>query len=451
MDRVEVLGLESHRFMLVLAKNRTNRFNLISYLIPLVGFLVFLLVAIFGPGVEKPNYGAPGSLLIQGEQDTIKISIGAIGDIMAHEPQIIAQKKDGDIYDFDNNYDKVRFLFKGMDLMVANLETTLSGKEKRFSGYPLFNAPDELAEAVSNAGIHVVSLANNHIYDRSESGFFRTIGVLEEFSIFPVGVRKDTTQRQYIIRDVNGIKIGITAFTYETAKVNGLKTINGLLISDKVSPLLNSFDPSDVIGESKRMKQVVNQMKADSVDLTIFMMHWGQEYNTSPNSYQVELATLLNHFGVDLIIGSHPHVVQPLGFIQHPETQHKTFVAYSLGNFISNQRFETLRNYHTEDGLLVKVELMKPAGEKVRIEKVRYFPLWVNRELRNNKQFYEVLNCIDYIGMGNNNEEWLYSEATLQRIAKSYERTRKIIEEHSAKLSNSDAFLSVLQKHIIVN
>ncbi len=433
--------------MFLFAKIKHGRYNAPTNLMLGLGFVIFGLLTFFGLGSTKSAKSEGNFILTQPKEDTIRFSIGAIGDIMAHAPQIIAQEKQSGGYDFNNNYDKVRHLFKGIDLMMANLETTLSGKEKRFTGYPMFNAPDELAEAVFNAGIHVVSLANNHIFDRAESGFFRTMEVLKKNSVIPIGVRKDTMERQYIVREVRGQRIGITAYTYETGKIGGQKTINGLLIPEKIEPLLNSFDPSDIKGEAIKMQRMVNQMKADSVDLIVFFMHWGEEYQTTPNKYQVDLASLLNQCGVDLIIGSHPHVVQPFGFIQHPENGHRTFVAYSLGNFISNQRFETLANYHTEDGLMVKVELMIPPGEKISIEKVRYFPLWVNRDRRNNKQYYEVLSCIDYLGPQNEKNNMKLSEAKLNRLENSYKRTMVIVKENSTKFSNSEAFYSVLQNH----
>jgi poly-gamma-glutamate synthesis protein (capsule biosynthesis protein) len=416
-----------------------------------IGFVLFAMIAFFGWGVKSNGNALSSEPEACKIPDTIRISIGAIGDIMAHETQLIAQKTDSGTYDFNNNYAKVANLFKSLDLLLANFETTLSGQEKRFTGYPLFNAPDELATAINNAGIHLVSLANNHIYDRAESGFFRTMKVLEQNSIIPVGVRKDTTELRYILQNVGGIKIGITAYTYESGKVGGKKTINGLLVNDRVAPLINSFDPSEIRKESLEMEKIVNQMKADSMDLIVFLIHWGDEYKNTPNKYQVELVKMLNQFGVDLILGSHPHVIQPFGFIENELTSHRTFVAYSLGNFISNQRFETNGNYHTEDGLLVQIDIMKPPGNKTIIEAITYYPLWVNRSRQNNKFSFEVLNCLDYVAKTNGEEEINVPEATLNRISNSYKRTKKIIEENSGKFSNSDAFSRLLQMHPTIN
>jgi poly-gamma-glutamate capsule biosynthesis protein CapA/YwtB (metallophosphatase superfamily) len=425
----------------------TSKSLLFANLTLATGFALFAVIAIFGWGVKSNGTALsfePKAIEIP---DTIRISIGAIGDIMAHETQLIAQKTDSGTYDFKNNYAKVSHLFKRLDLMVANFETTLSGEEKRFTGYPMFNAPDALAEAVYNAGIHLVSLANNHIYDRAESGFFRTIEVLEKNSITPVGVRKDKTQLKYVIKNVGGINIGITAFTYESGKIGGKKTINGLLINERIAPLVNSFDPSEIRKEAVEMERIVKEMKADSVDLKVFLIHWGDEYRTTPNKYQVELANLLNQFGVDLILGSHPHVVQPFGFIENELSRHRTFIAYSLGNFISNQRFETNGNYHTEDGLLVQIDLVKPPGEKTKIEAIHHFPLWVNRDRQNNKNFFEVLNCWDFMEVKTQEGEPSYSLTILDRIRNSYKRTKRIIEENSSQFSNSDGFMGLLKKH----
>ncbi|WP_353893230.1 CapA family protein [Proteinivorax hydrogeniformans] len=325
--------------------------------------------------------------------EPVRVQISAVGDVMAHQPQINAQydQNTGE-YDFDNNFKYIKPHIQESDLALANLETTLAGGERGYSGFPLFNAPDELAEALYNAGFNGISTSNNHTYDTGKSGMLRTLDVLEKKGLAPVGTRRNEEEKSYEVFDVEGIKIGVSAYTYETPIVNGHRTINGITIPHDVNPLIDSFSYQNLDEELKAMKQRVEKMEEQGAEVIIFYMHWGSEYHREPNSYQKKISQSLADSGVDIIFGSHPHVVQPIQWYESADGEHETLVVYSMGNFISNQRYETLENRYTEDGLIVNVNLKKDIiKNEVEIEAVTIIPTWVNRYLEGGKNVYEIV------------------------------------------------------------
>jgi poly-gamma-glutamate synthesis protein (capsule biosynthesis protein) len=168
-------------------------------------------------------------------------------------------------------------------------------------------------------------------------------------------------------------------------------------------------------------------MKADSAEFIVFVVHWGIEYKQKPSDNQILVAKALNEAGVDVIFGSHPHVVQPIDFIVNDSTQHMTFVAYSMGNFISNQRYESLQNYNTEDGLFVGVEIEKEGNGKPVLKQVFYEPTWVNRYKKGDKYYFEVVPA--RIANENKDAYNIFEEAIEKRVQASSARTVALIED----------------------
>ncbi|WP_350343606.1 CapA family protein [Proteinivorax tanatarense] len=325
--------------------------------------------------------------------EPVTIQISAVGDVMAHQPQINAQYDQGTgEYDFNNNFKYIKPHIQDSDLALANLETTLAGHERGYSGFPLFNAPDELAEGLFKAGFHGISTSNNHTYDTGKSGMLRTLDVLEKKGLASIGTRRSKEEKSYEIFDVDGIKVGVSAYTYETPIVNGHRTINGITIPHTVEPLIDSFSYQNLDEDLKTMVQRVEKMEEEGAEVIIFYMHWGSEYHREPNSYQQKISQSLADSGVDIIFGSHPHVVQPIQWYESTDGEHETLVVYSMGNFISNQRYETLENRYTEDGLIVNVNITKDVSKnKIEIESVTIIPTWVNRYLKEGKYVYEII------------------------------------------------------------
>lgn len=376
------------------------------------------------------------------EDSTIFFTISSVGDIMAHQTQLNAQKQADGSYDFKDNYQYMKPLFESFDLMIANVETTFAGAKKGYSAYPRFNTPDALAEAIKYSGIDVVSTTNNHLFDNGTNAMFRTLDVLRAQGLTTLGTHKDTTEKNYEIIEVKGVKVGLAAYTYESGKKEGLKTINGLVVPESKGNLINSFDPYDSTEDLPKIKATVDAMKKDSAEFIIFVMHWGVEYKSLPNENQLLIAQHLNNCGVDVIFGSHPHVVQPIDFIENDSTGQLTYVAYSMGNFISNQRYETMSNYNTEDGLMTGIVVKKEPNTPPVLEAVFYEPTWVHRYKADGRYNYAVLPANKTL---KNPESFkVKDDATLDRVVKSSERTNTLIQKPM-----NESSISLFERYLI--
>ncbi len=382
--------------------------------------------------------------------DTAHATISSVGDIMVHQTQLNAQLSSENTYDFNNNFDAMRPLLQTPAISIANLETVFGGSSLGFKAYPRFNTPDVLANAIDSAGINLVTTTNNHCYDQGTPALLRTLDVLNERGLESVGTQKKSTDKNYVIREAKGIRIGITAYTYESGKKDSLKTINGLVVPKDYAHCINSFDPYSPKNDLPRIKRTIHSMRADSADVIVFIMHWGKEYEPLPNEVQVFMANQLNAYGVDVIFGSHPHVVQPFDLMRNDSTGNETFVAYSMGNFISNQRYETMQNYATEDGLLVGVEFIKPPHAEVQLKSVFYEPTWVNRVKSGDRYQYEILPVNEYL---KRRDTITLSPQQWERIEQSKKRTNTAIQKLNVqkKLQNASIqfyeYGDLLNKH----
>ena len=211
------------------------------------------------------------------------------GDIMVHDPQLTGayvSKEKG--YDFSDFFKAITPYFKSADLAIANLEVTFGGeKAGSYRGYPAFNCPDSLATAIKKSGLDIVLTANNHSYDTGYSGFIRTQEVLKKNKIKYLGTTTTDTAKKYIVKEINNIKIGMADFTYETSgKLSDRKYLNGILLSQDANELITSFSYDDLKGFYKNAKEIISSMKEDGAEYIVFYMHWGDEYKTSPNSWQ---------------------------------------------------------------------------------------------------------------------------------------------------------------------
>ena len=340
--------------------------------------------------------------------ETYEASILAAGDIMVHTPQLHAQyDHSSKTYNFENNFKYVKKYVEKADYSLANLETTLAGDEVYpYSSYPMFNSPDELADALKDTGFDLLSTINNHSFDKSDLGVNRTLSTLKEKGFDTVGTRENANDDEYIIKDINNIKIGITSYSYGEIKDNN-KYLNGIKISEESEDKMNVFDSLNVDKAFKTISSTTNKMK--NTDMQVIIMHWGIEYGRNATDFQRQLAQKLCDSGVDIIIGSHPHVVQPIETITSSDGKNETLVIYSLGNYISNQRREYVGAY-SEDGLMVNIDISKKSNEaKAKVKKVTCIPTWVNKYHNGYKNIYEIipldneydLNSIDYLNKYN--------------------------------------------------
>lgn len=336
------------------------------------------------------------------------IRIAAAGDIMFHMSQITSGLNDetGN-YDFTSVFTDVKPYFTEADLALANYETTAAGAERGFSGYPIFNAPDETIDAIKDAGIDVLTTANNHSLDTGSTGLKRTVQVIREKGLQSVGTYDEKPDSRVLMIDVKGVDVAIIAYTEST---NGL---GAQYAEDELSAMLNVMDESII-------KEDIQEAHDRDADLIIALMHWGIEYAPNPNETQVQFAEMMAEEGVDIILGSHPHVIQESDFLHINENE--TFVIYSMGNFVSNQRRETLgAGYEpTEDGVIVQIDIEKnDQTEETVIKDVAYVPTWVYRDKTSDasKYTYRILPIDDF------RDDSDFSKTFRDRMHDSYDAT----------------------------
>ncbi len=310
------------------------------------------------------------------EDNTIKIS--SLGNIIFHDKQLQSAKTDTG-YDFEESFKYVKNILKDSDLSVAVLETTLQGNGN-YSGYPLFNSPDEVLTALKDSGINMINLGTNHIWDGGIEALKRTVEVTKKQGLGVTGVRESVNEPRYEIIDIDGQKIGMISYVFETGVIGGKSTINSIPISESSKALLNTFRYDELDQFYRDLQQNLDDMKSEGAKFTMVAMHWGEEYDNEPSSYQVEISEKLNEMGVDIVLGNHPHVIQPYEIMTNSQGE-KTFVIYGQGNNLSNQCFEELGDARTEDGYIVNFELAVGDTE-LSLKKYEVIPLWMYREPR---------------------------------------------------------------------
>ncbi|MDQ0268610.1 CapA family protein [Cytobacillus purgationiresistens] len=255
----------------------------------------------------------------ENKQLTMKATIGAVGDILIHD-RVYNDAKTEQGYNFSPMLEAVKPLLQEPDITLANQETILAGTDIGLSGYPNFNSPQEVAIALMDAGIDIVSTANNHSLDRNEDGLQRSLDFLESVGLPSVGTYKSKEDQDKLrMMKVNGINMAFLAYTYGT---------NGISIPDGKDYLVNIIN-------KEAIRKEINIAKKNA-DLIVMSIHWGNEYERYPADSQVALAQFLADEGVDIIFGHHPHVLQSMDWLESKDGS-QTFVVYSLGNFLSGQ------------------------------------------------------------------------------------------------------------------
>ncbi len=309
----------------------------------------------------------------KGEPEYREAVVLAVGDIMVHQTQYRqAHLPEKGSYDFSPSFEIIAPYIREADLAVGNLETTLGGGDRGYSAYPLFNSPDEIAYALKEAGFDLLCTANNHSLDTGERGLYRTIEVIEETGMKPFGTARSKEERDTpLLVETNGIELAFLAYTYCT---------NMIPVPEGREYIVNLID-------RERIEEDIRRARQRGADLVIIYMHWGHEYHDTPSEEQKELARFIAEAGGDIIIGSHPHVIQPMEIIQAAKEDgapHETFVAYSLGNFISNQhKTSGIPTRDVKFGKALRLHLRKnmESGE-VSLEEADYLLTWVHRHWR---------------------------------------------------------------------
>ncbi|MBT1707493.1 CapA family protein [Fulvivirgaceae bacterium PWU5] len=292
-------------------------------------------------------------------QDTTRLSLLFVGDVMGHDSQIAAAYDPvGKKYDYSTCFQYVKPYIESADLAIGNLEVTLAGPP--YKGYPQFSSPDALARTLQDIGFDALVTANNHCVDRGKKGLERTVMMLDSLQIPHTGTFVDTVSRmndQPMILERKGFKLAVLNYTYGT---NGLPVYKPNIV--------NRLDTAT-------MRKDLVHARAQKPDAIIVFTHWGEEYQSLPSALQKRLTEFCFKHGAQLVIGAHPHVIQPMEW----RKAENRFVAYSLGNFISGQR-----KRYTDGGAMAYIELekiaYKPDSAITTIDSAAYYLEWVHRD-----------------------------------------------------------------------
>ena len=368
------------------------------------------------PAVSQ-NSDSNGKNSVTEEETSARIM--ANGDLLYHDIVYISAKKADGTYDFHENFEYVKPWLKQADLVLGDFEGTVN-KDHYLAGYPLFNAPGEVMDAIKDAGYQVLDLAHNHILDSQIEGVVSTADAIEKAGMTPVGVytHEPRDKAPIVIKEVNGIKVAILAYSY------GFNGIEQNISKEDYNRYLSDLDEDKMKAEIERAEK--------EADITVVMPQMGVEYQIEPTEEQKKLYHKMIDWGADIIFGGHPHVVEPAETVE--KDGDKKLIIYSMGNFISNQRIETMQDVETakwtERGVLMDVTIKKKSG-KTTIETAKAHPTWVSRTPKGGYSpegyplyLYQTYILEDFIEGGKYRSQ--LDEATKERIDTAY----KEMNEH---------------------
>ena len=339
-------------------------------------------------------------------------TMAVTGDIMCHNTQYNdAYDSATQTYDFSYVFEDIKYYIQTADIAIGNLETTFAGKDRGYSSYPTFNTPEALAYNLKDLGFDVVSTANNHSLDKGYSGIESTIEYLDDADIAHTGTfNSEESQNTIIYKYIKGVKIAFLSYTYGT---NGIPVPSG---KDYCINLINK----DLI------KKHLELAKEGNPDLICVSMHWGVEYRTTPTDEQKDLANFLFENGVDIVLGNHSHVLEPMEkktITLEDGTTKDVFVIYSLGNFISGQVKEL-----TKDTAILNLTITKHGDSgKITIDKADYTPLYMYKGTSKTHAF-KLMDINKSIAAYESYSPNAVSKDIYNTLVKELEKIKKILD-----------------------
>lgn len=288
------------------------------------------------------------------EDEIVNVSFAAVGDNLIHGAIYYYNDNGDGTYSFNHIYEPTNYLTQNVDVAYINFETIAAGTELELSSYPTFNGPVEVIDGVYSAGFDWLSGASNHAFDRGEAGIIKQLDYVSKFDdLYMSGIHatKEDAENLYVM-EKNGLKMGLLDYTYG---------LNGFTLPEGKEYLVDLIDKD-------KMKKDIARLKKIS-DVQIVSIHWGQEYQFSPNEEQLDVAQFLSDEGVDVIIGTHPHVIQPMDYITGKDGN-ETLVMYSLGNFLSSQD----ENYRMLGGMAMWNMEYNKTKQELKFKDVKFLP-----------------------------------------------------------------------------
>ncbi len=338
-----------------------------------------------------------------------KITLLFIGDIMGHDEQIwSAENRETHEYNYDDVFQYVKNEISEADIAIANFEVTMAGAP--YTGYPQFSSPAALAAACKKAGIDCLVTANNHAADRGKKGITGTIMRLDSLGIQHTGTFADQQSRDSLfplILEKKGRRFALMNYTFST---------NGITVPQQV--IVNMLNKSLIAGD-------IEKARSENPDAIIVFLHWGNEYDTIPSKAQTDMAEYLFSRGADIVIGSHPHVLQKMEWIKGDSATKDKPVIYSLGNFVSNQR-----RPGTDGGAMVRIE-MEPRDGRLAIANAGYYLSWVYAPVVNFRKKFYVLPCSKYENM----PDFFSRPADYQQMKAFLKRARNLLYKQNRNIN----------------
>ena len=340
----------------------------------------------------------PTTTMPEPEHVVSTATILSTGDLVMHIPVVNTGAQSDGSYNFDSIFRYIKDYVSAADYSVVNLETTFAGTDNGFpyAGYPRFNCPDALADATKEAGFDMLLTANNHSFDTTLVGYKRTLEVVRGLGLETLGTYLSADEQKWTIVDINGIKVGMLCYTYATGLgPKGTPRLNGNAEIGEAG-ICNYFNYDNLPAFYSEVEGYLGEMKAAGAEATMIYVHWGVEYQLYANDNQIAMAQKLCDMGLDVIVGGHPHVVQPVDLLtSSTDSEHKTIVLYSMGNAVSNQRKEEMQKSdptgHTEDGVLFCVTFSKYSDGSVYVDSAELIPTWVNMHSNSGTKEYNIL------------------------------------------------------------
>ncbi|MCL5735881.1 MAG: CapA family protein [Actinobacteria bacterium] len=347
----------------------------------------------------------------------VSITIAAAGDVLTHMPIVYSARNNRTgSYDFAPIFSPIAPYLRDADYTLVNLETRLAGGERGYSGYPLFNSPSQLAFALRDSGVDLAATANNHSLDMGWDGIVKTLDNLDAAGVAHVGTYRSATARATpLVVDIRGIKVAFLNYT---------AGLNGLTMPKEHPYAVNTLDVDQVAGDAATARLW-------GAEIVIAILHYGNEYERDPSQQQIDVSRQLLSSGVDVILGSHPHVVQPISHVFEYSGWKVTdkYIAYSLGNFVSAQRWQ-----YSDSGLVAYVHIEK-RGLRAFVTGVSYLPVYVQQGKVSGRTAYRILPVIP--GLEPDTDITL-SDADRQRMAQVWEELRPLLYSPNEGISPLD-------------
>jgi len=406
--------LSQHSRIMLLKHKNIDFSNILHYS---GGF--FLLIIAFVLGARFDSTRAEATVPVNLQQDNADsvsvITLGFAGDLMCHVPQMTAARLPDGAYDFNPAFAEIKDALSAPDIMIGNLELTCAGPGRPYQGYPAFNAPDEYVSAIMNAGFDFLVTANNHSMDTGEEGLQRTLKKVRENGMGSTGTFDSQRDRDSIrVLTKNGISIALLNYTYGT---------NGAYPAASRSYMLN-------VADSAIVRKDVERARALNPDIVVVIYHWGTENIAEPTAKQDSMFHWAADNGADLVIGAHPHVIGPIDYFKTKKNASldSGVVAWSLGNFVSNQYWR-----YTDAGLIFNVTIEKnhTTGKKT-LKQTEYIPTWVYRGYDPSEKRYFVVPAT---WCGNDSlPPWMNAESKT-RMCEAFADTKGMMGKYTEKVT----------------